>query len=789
MAASSSVCNGLKSDASQTQATRAQGQTHSAEQLTTENDEQAYIAQLCELPPCAQVLSSNTYTQLINMDQKEFKKLIGEAVPWVVELAAIAPRSQKAKDVLNGFLSLGPNFASNLRFAGQWERLKAGCNKKLKLFADALDNIFQRDDLREKLGTYTPPQPLDSGVSDLLHNPRCQFVPPAVALGTFDSRDAATTYDLECTYIHFLRLLAKSYDICFQDAVRSVLQQHGLDSAVVTSSGIKGYGRMHNKMWSWGDHGPRSKPRAQHNIDIVRCLVSVDSAADMVASLDALTHIFEGKSFVKFKNGMAWERDEASSRHHLRLILVTGKFVFPSHRSMAALRNNPEVQAAWDSYLYTEVLPPSCARGTWKRNVLTARDWINNIADHVEMSMLCEVQLLLTEYKRIRHNMHTLYKIVRAADPQALAADYSQYNSRSNVFARHGRTPIFAACRDGNDAAVAKLLPSAPSETVEEALVIAARYLQGKCIELLLPRVDNVVTRNTALRNATASAPEKEHFSFDAMRQRVVRQLIACKTDVNDIDKKGITPLYLAAMKGYVNIVTLLLHAKANPCQANLKSRTTPVSAASQTGHADVISVLAKHSADVNAVDSLGWSPVAVAVSRKQVLAVRALAEAKADIDNPVDKTYWPLYLGCLNGCAEVVEVLVSFKSDVNNKNTYGATALQGAATNGSILVLEVLIRASADMTSQNLDGMSPLMVAVGQSKPLMVSALLKHTSGAEQYALRTFNEFEEWGHKFPVGSTAMDVARICGEDEIVALLREQEIRFASEANSHAPAQ
>eukprot|EP00750_Incisomonas_marina_P008137 INCI1526.2.p1 GENE.INCI1526.2~~INCI1526.2.p1 ORF type:complete len:491 (-),score=69.77 INCI1526.2:94-1566(-) len=478
---------------------------------------------------------------------------------------------------------------------------------------------------------------------------------------------------------------------------------------------------------------------------------------------------------------------QSQPRHHLRLILATGKFVFPSHRSMAALRNKPEVQAVWDNYLYTEVLPPSCARGTWKRNVLTARDWINNIEDHVEIFMLCEVQLLLTEYKRIRHDMHTLYKIVRAADPHALAADYSKYNSRSNLFARHGRTPFFAACRDGNDAAFAKLLPSAPSEAVEEALVISARYLQGKCIELLLPSVDNVVTRSKALRNAISSAPEKEHFSFDAMRQTVVRQLLASKTDVNDIDEKGTTPLCLAATKGYVNIVTLLLNAKANPCQANVKSLTTPVSAASQTGHADVIGVLAEHSADVNAVDSLGWSPLAVAVSRKQVLAVRALAEAKANIDKPIDKTYWPLYLGCLNGCAEVVEVLLSCKSDVNNKNTGGSTALQGAATNGSILLLEMLIRANADMTPQNVDGMSPLMVAVGQSKPLAVSALLKHTSGAEQYALRTVNEFEEWGHKFPVGSTAMDVARICGEDEIVALLRENEIRFASEANSHAP--
>ena len=60
---------------------------------------------------------------------------------------------------------------------------------------------------------------------------------------------------------------------------------------------------------------------------------------------------------------------------------------------------------------------------------------------------------------------------------------------------------------------------------------------------------------------------------------------------VNIPDNYSRTPLYQASWKGYTNIVSLLINAKANINQAN-KNGATPLFVASQRNNKDVAQVL-----------------------------------------------------------------------------------------------------------------------------------------------------------------------------------------------------
>ena len=146
------------------------------------------------------------------------------------------------------------------------------------------------------------------------------------------------------------------------------------------SRGIKSYERMANKMHSRDDHRFRPLPRPRFNVDVVRCLATFESAADMrrcvVANFvfekggfptskpdvslqcrcttplwvcafrgfDAVKSVFDGDCFAKFKNGMAWSHSRAAARYHLRVVLATGLFSLPNHRTIGALRSDSSVQ-------------------------------------------------------------------------------------------------------------------------------------------------------------------------------------------------------------------------------------------------------------------------------------------------------------------------------------------------------------------------------------------------------------------------------------------------------------
>jgi len=147
-----------------------------------------------------------------------------------------------------------------------------------------------------------------------------------------------------------------------------------------------------------------------------------------------------------------------------------------------------------------------------------------------------------------------------------------------------------------------------------------------------------------------------------------VKALLEANPDlVNDRSyTDGMTPLYLAARNGNINITELLLANKADVNATN-KYGWTPLQGAAQGAHKDVVELLLARGANVDAKDMSGKTPLSGAAENGQNEVVKLLLASNADV-NATDVYGWtPLSYAALNEKKETVKLLLAHGAICNN--------------------------------------------------------------------------------------------------------------------------
>ena len=88
----------------------------------------------------------------------------------------------------------------------------------------------------------------------------------------------------------------------------------------------------------------------------------------------------------------------------------------------------------------------------------------------------------------------------------------------------------------------------------------------------------------------------------------IVERLLLNCANVNQRDKKGVTPLHGAAANGHASIAKLLLRHDADT-QVTDESGCTPLHNASMHGKAEVVRLLLRYPFDLSVTDRDGWTP------------------------------------------------------------------------------------------------------------------------------------------------------------------------------------
>ena len=201
--------------------------------------------------------------------------------------------------------------------------------------------------------------------------------------------------------------------------------------------------------------------------------------------------------------------------------------------------------------------------------------------------------------------------------------------------------------------------------------------VQGNCalseaVNRDLPELEELLRRAGAIR--PDEVDRDLHRAILWRDMEAVIRLVSRGADLEQAGATGLTPL-MAAIVHFPMAVPCLVEAGAN-AQASVQTTTlflSPWYLAAAHGRFDVVDLLMRHGADVNAAEPLTQSTALHAASKAgETQVVRLLIDSGADIEARDNRENTPLVLASHGGHIDAVRVLIESGADLTPRNSEG---------------------------------------------------------------------------------------------------------------------
>ncbi|KAG9340886.1 hypothetical protein JZ751_020079 [Albula glossodonta] len=214
------------------------------------------------------------------------------------------------------------------------------------------------------------------------------------------------------------------------------------------------------------------------------------------------------------------------------------------------------------------------------------------------------------------------------------------------------------------------------------------------------------------------------------LKTPVVRSLLALNNEhtvqIDGHDSLwGETALTAAAGQGKLEVCSLLLEQGAMVQQVNRKG-VSPVFSAVRQGQGQITDMLLQHGADVNTTDKQGRTLLMVAACEGHLSIAEVLVSKGAVLTSLDKEGLTPLSWACLKGHKNVVQFLVENGAVINHTDKNGRTPLDLAAFYGDAEIVHYLVERGAVIEHMDYSGMRPLDRAIGCRNTSVVVTLLK---------------------------------------------------------------
>ncbi|NXR34840.1 ANKR6 protein, partial [Zosterops hypoxanthus] len=222
------------------------------------------------------------------------------------------------------------------------------------------------------------------------------------------------------------------------------------------------------------------------------------------------------------------------------------------------------------------------------------------------------------------------------------------------------------------------------------------------------------------------------------------------------VTKHGRTPLHLAAYKGHLHVVQILLKAG---CDLDIQDDgdQTALHRAAVVGNTDIIATLIQEGCALDRQDKDGNTALHEACWHGFSQSAKVLVKAGANVlaKNKAGNT--PLHLACQNSHSQSTRVLLLGGSRADLKNNAGDTCLHVAARYNHLPIIRVLLSAFCSVHEKNQAGDTALHVAAALNHKKVVKLLLE--AGADASVVNN------------AGQTPLEVARQHNNPEVALLL------------------
>ena len=276
-----------------------------------------------------------------------------------------------------------------------------------------------------------------------------------------------------------------------------------------------------------------------------------------------------------------------------------------------------------------------------------------------------------------------------------------------------GLTPLLVAFQEGNEPAVVALLEGGASlasvdsdgNTALHHVAISTNNNQADLVNMLLSRgLDLEVSNNfqmtplhmavahnnkpavVALLSRGASLATKDcegetalHYAarLQSVQSGILSMLLKHGASIDAVNNSGYTPLIVAFRKGNEPAVVALLEGGASLACADSKGNTAlhHVAILTNNNPADLVNMLLKHGASVEAVNNSGYTPLLVAFRRGNEPAVVALLEggaSLASVDRKGNTALHSVAFSTNNNQADLVNMLLKHGASIEAVNNSG---------------------------------------------------------------------------------------------------------------------
>ncbi|KAL6114853.1 dapk1 [Pungitius sinensis] len=196
--------------------------------------------------------------------------------------------------------------------------------------------------------------------------------------------------------------------------------------------------------------------------------------------------------------------------------------------------------------------------------------------------------------------------------------------------------------------------------------------------------------------------------------------------DVNQPNKHGTPPLLIAAGCGNIQIIEVLMR-KGAEIQAHDKSGTNAIYYAARHGHVETLRFLHEKKCPLDVQDKSGETALHVAARYGNVDVVSYLCSIRANPDLSDREQETPLHCAAWHGYSPVARALCQAGCHVDAKNREGESALLTASARGFVDIVECLVEHGADVEATDKDGHTALHLAVRRCQVDVVRCLLRH--------------------------------------------------------------
>jgi ankyrin repeat protein len=310
-----------------------------------------------------------------------------------------------------------------------------------------------------------------------------------------------------------------------------------------------------------------------------------------------------------------------------------------------------------------------------------------------------------------------------------------KFGADADPYNNDNMTPLLLASGqdafdDGGGTAAAQLLLEhgasvhVRNKNGETPLYLASHYHHSGIVALLLKFGADVDAHNDD--NMTPLLLASAQYTFDGEGTAAVQLLLDHGASVHVRAKNGETPLHLASRRHDSNIVALLLKFGANVDAHNDDNMTPLLLALGQDtfydgGGTAAAQLLLDHGASVHVRNKNGQTPLHLASQCCHSNMVALLLKFGADVDAQDNDNMTPLLLASGRDpyddarATAAAQLLLEHGASVHVRNKNGQTPLHLASEHHHSGIVALLLKFGLDVDAQDNDNMTPLLLASGR--------------------------------------------------------------------------